>query len=122
MGNHFWNRGYCVCFIGLDENKIRKYVDYLFYIKTKAGIHLRAVGQNAQAADAMGVNVYKVRYFWTFFGGLMAGAGGAYLTLNCVPFWLDGITAGRGWVACSGNICYVESLVRFNRGLFIWSN
>jgi general nucleoside transport system permease protein len=85
------------------------YMVYLSYIlviitwfilfKTKAGIQLRAVGQNAQAADAMGVNVYKVRYFWTFFGGLMAGAGGAYLTLNCAPFWLDGITAGRGWVA-----------------------
>lgn len=85
------------------------YMVYLSYIlviitwfilfKTKTGIQLRAVGQNAQAADAMGVNVYKVRYFWTFFGGLMAGAGGAYLTLNCAPFWLDGITAGRGWVA-----------------------
>jgi simple sugar transport system permease protein len=85
------------------------YMVYLSYIlviitwfilfKTKAGIQLRAVGQNAQAADAMGVNVYKVRYFWTFFGGLMAGAGGAYLTLNCAPFWLDDITAGRGWVA-----------------------
>ena len=85
------------------------YMVYLSYIlviitwfilfKTKAGIQLRAVGQNAQAADAMGVNVYKTRYLWTFFGGLMAGAGGAYLTLNCAPFWLDGITAGRGWVA-----------------------
>jgi len=85
------------------------YIVYLSYIlviitwfilfKTKTGIHLRAVGQNAKAADAMGVNVYKVRYFWTFFGGLMAGAGGAYLTLNCAPFWLDSITAGRGWVA-----------------------
>lgn len=85
------------------------YIVYLSYIlviitwfilfKTKAGIHLRAVGQNAKAANAMGVNVYKVRYFWTFFGGLMAGAGGAYLTLNCAPFWLDGITAGKGWVA-----------------------
>lgn len=85
------------------------YMVYLSYIlviitwfilfKTKAGIQLRAVGQNAQAADAMGVDVYKIRYFWTFFGGLMAGAGGAYLTLNCAPFWLDDITAGRGWVA-----------------------
>jgi simple sugar transport system permease protein len=74
-------------------------ITWFILFKTKAGIQLRAVGQNAQAADAMGVNVYKVRYFWTFFGGLMAGAGGAYLTLNCAPFWLDGITAGRGWVA-----------------------
>jgi len=67
--------------------------------KTKAGIHVRAVGENAQAANAMGVNVYRTRYFWTFFGGLLAGAGGAYLTVGYAPFWLDGITAGRGWIA-----------------------
>jgi simple sugar transport system permease protein len=74
-------------------------ITWFILFKTKAGIQLRAVGQNAKAAEAMGINVYKVRYFWTFFGGLMAGAGGAYLTINCAPFWLDGITAGRGWVA-----------------------
>lgn len=67
--------------------------------KTKVGIHLRAVGENAKAADAMGVNVYATRYFWTFFGGLLAGAGGAYLTIGYAPFWLDAITAGRGWIA-----------------------
>ena len=85
------------------------YIVYFSYIlvilmwfilyKTKVGIHLRAVGQNARAADAMGVDVNAVRYFWTFFGGLMAGAGGAYITLSAAPFWLDGITAGRGWIA-----------------------
>ncbi len=67
--------------------------------KTTIGINLRAVGENAKASNAMGVSVYKVRYFWTFFGGLMAGAGGAYLTIGYAPFWLDGITAGRGWIA-----------------------
>jgi ABC-type uncharacterized transport system permease subunit len=67
--------------------------------KTKIGVHLRAVGENAKAADAMGVNVFATRYFWTFFGGLLAGAGGAYLTIGYAPFWLDAITAGRGWIA-----------------------
>jgi ABC-type uncharacterized transport system permease subunit len=71
---------------------------YILY-KTKAGVHLRAVGQNARAADAMGVNVYATRYWWTFFGGLLAGAGGAYLTIGYSSFWLDGMTAGRGWIA-----------------------
>jgi len=71
---------------------------YILY-KTKSGVHLRATGENAVAADAMGVNVYATRYFWTFFGGLLAGAGGAYLTIGYAPFWLDGITAGRGWIA-----------------------
>ena len=74
-------------------------VMWFILYKTMIGINLRAVGENAKAANAMGINVYKVRYFWTFFGGLLAGAGGAYLTIAYAPFWLDGITAGRGWIA-----------------------
>ncbi len=74
-------------------------VSWVVLYKTKIGVNLRAVGENAKAADAMGVDVYATRYFWTFFGGLMAGAGGAYLTISYAPFWLDGITAGRGWIA-----------------------
>ena len=74
-------------------------VMWFILYKTKVGIHLRATGQNARAADAMGVNVYATRYWWTFFGGLLAGAGGAYLTIAYAPFWLDGMTAGRGWIA-----------------------
>ncbi len=74
-------------------------VMWFILYKTMIGINLRAVGENAKAANAMGINVYKVRYIWTFFGGLMAGAGGAYLTIGYAPFWLDGITAGRGWIA-----------------------
>ncbi len=72
---------------------------WFMLFKTKVGVHLRAVGENARASDAMGVNVNRSRYFWTFFGGLLAGGGGAYLTLVYAPFWLDGITAGRGWIA-----------------------
>ena len=72
---------------------------WFLLFKTRTGIHLRALGENAQAAGAMGVEVNKSRYWWTFFGGLLAGAGGAYLTLVYAPFWLDGITAGRGWIA-----------------------
>jgi ABC-type uncharacterized transport system permease subunit len=74
-------------------------VMWFILYKTKVGVHLRATGQNARAADAMGVNVYATRYWWTFLGGLLAGAGGAYLTIAYAPFWLDGMTAGRGWIA-----------------------
>ncbi len=75
------------------------FIMWFILYKTMIGINLRAVGENAKAANAMGIHVYKVRYIWTFFGGLMAGAGGAYLTIGYAPFWLDGITAGRGWIA-----------------------
>jgi len=74
-------------------------VMWFILYKTTVGLNLRAVGENAKAANAMGISVYKVRYTWTFFGGLLAGAGGAYLTTSYAPFWLDGITAGRGWIA-----------------------
>ena len=67
--------------------------------KTKTGVSIRAVGQNPRAADAMGVNVYLVRYSATFIGGLLAGAGGAYLSLAYAPFWIDNMSAGRGWIA-----------------------
>ena len=74
-------------------------VMWFILYKTTIGLNLRAVGENAKAANAMGISVYKIRYMWTFFGGVMAGAGGAYLTIAYAPFWLDGITAGRGWIA-----------------------
>ena len=78
---------------------ITVFVMWFILYKTTMGLNLRAVGENAKAANAMGISVYKVRYMWTFFGGLLAGAGGAYLTTSYAPFWLDGITAGRGWIA-----------------------
>lgn len=90
------------------------FVVYLGYIlvivfsillwKTKAGVHLRAVGENAKAADAMGINVTGTRYFWTILGGALAGIGGAYITCCIHPLWLNaqsgiGITSGKGWIA-----------------------
>ena len=67
--------------------------------RTRPGVHLRAVGENAKAADAMGVNVSATRYFWTCVGGALAGLGGAYMTCRVNPFWLQGITSGQGWIA-----------------------
>ena len=72
---------------------------WIILFRTKIGVSLRAVGENARAADAMGISVDRTRYFWTFVGGLLAGAGGAYLTIVYAPFWLDGITSGRGWIS-----------------------
>jgi len=72
---------------------------WFLLFKTKVGVHLRAVGENAAAADAMGVNVVGTRYFWTIVGGALAGAGGAYITCSIHPYWLNGITSGKGWIA-----------------------
>ncbi len=70
-----------------------------FYLyKTRPGLNLRAVGESPQTADAMGINVPAVRYGYTILGGMLAGLGGAHLSLAYTPGWAEYITGGRGWI------------------------
>jgi len=71
---------------------------WFFMYKTKHGLNLRAVGENPQTADAMGISVTKVRYLYTIFGGMLVGLGGAHLSLAYTPGWTENITGGRGWI------------------------
>jgi len=66
---------------------------------TRAGLILRAVGESAEAAHALGYKVVRVRLMAILFGGACAGLGGAYLSLVRVPQWTEGMTAGAGWIA-----------------------
>lgn len=70
-----------------------------FLYRTRWGLNLRAVGENPAAADSVGISVSRTRYFSIFAGGMLAGAGGAYLSLAYAPSWLENMTAGRGWIA-----------------------
>ena len=63
------------------------------------GLSIRAVGENPRTADAMGINVFLVRYGAVAFGGLMAGLAGAFMSTAYLASWSDGMTAGRGWIA-----------------------
>ncbi|MBF7084116.1 ABC transporter permease [Desulfallas sp. Bu1-1] len=72
---------------------------WFFIFRTRSGLHLRAVGENPAAADSMGINVFLTRYIYVIIGGMLAGMGGAYLSLHYVPSWMENITAGRGWIA-----------------------
>ena len=65
----------------------------------RVGLVLRAVGENHDAAHALGYKVKRIRLAAILFGGAMAGLGGAYISLVRVPQWTDGITAGAGWIA-----------------------
>jgi ABC-type uncharacterized transport system permease subunit len=71
----------------------------VFLERTRAGLELRAVGENHDAAHAIGFPVVRVRLLALAFGGAMAGLGGAYLSLVQTPFWVERMTAGRGWIA-----------------------
>ena len=75
------------------------FVVYWFMNKSRAGLILRAVGDSHDAAHAMGYSVVKIRFMALLFGGAMAGIGGAYLSLAYSPLWVEGMTAGRGWIA-----------------------
>jgi simple sugar transport system permease protein len=63
------------------------------------GLSLRAVGESPRTADAMGIDVFAVRYAAVTFGGMMAGLAGAFLSTIYLASWTDGLTAGRGWIA-----------------------
>lgn len=71
----------------------------LYLYRTRIGLYLRSVGESPQAADAMGINVTGYRYAHTLAGGALAGAGGALYTLQIATNWIDGLTAGAGWIA-----------------------
>jgi len=74
-------------------------VVWYFIYKTRPGLNLRAIGESPATADAMGVGVVARRYVYTLVGGALAGVGGAYLSLGYTPTWVEGMTAGRGWIA-----------------------
>ncbi|MDC0109960.1 ABC transporter permease, partial [Amylibacter sp.] len=72
---------------------------WIFLKFTRAGLILRAVGENHDAAHALGYKVIRIRVLAIMFGGACAGLGGAYLSLIRVPQWTEGMTAGAGWIA-----------------------
>ncbi|MEH0740788.1 ABC transporter permease [Vibrio cholerae] len=67
--------------------------------RTRAGLVIRAVGENPHSANALGIEVIKVRYLVTLLGGALAGLAGAYMSLAYTPMWMENMTAGRGWIA-----------------------
>src|SRR5204862_3381208 len=72
---------------------------WYFIYRTRPGLNLRAIGETPATADAIGVGVASRRYLYTLIGGALAGMGGAYLSLGYTPTWVEGMTAGRGWLA-----------------------
>lgn len=92
---------------------------YWFY-RTRPGLHLRAVGESPQTADALGVNVFAMRYVSVIIGGMLAGLGGAYLSLAYAPSWIENMTAGRGWIAVALVIFAVWNPLRALVGAYLF--
>lgn len=89
--------------------------------RTRPGMHLRAVGEAPTAADAVGIDVYRLRYGYVILGGILAGLAGATITLAIQPGWFGDITVGgRGWIAIGLVIFAQWSPLRAAAGAYLF--
>ncbi|HHV81562.1 MAG: ABC transporter permease [Dictyoglomi bacterium] len=77
---------------------ILAFLFWFFLFNTRFGITLRSVGESPEVADSAGINIPAIQYFAVFLGGIMSGLGGAYLSVAYAPVWIEGMTAGTGWI------------------------
>ena len=95
LGDTFFNHNLIVYFCYLILPCIVSFVLY----NTRHGMNMRSIGENPSSADASGIQVKAIRFFYVTLGAALASAGGAYLTLALSPTWQEGIINGRGWIA-----------------------
>jgi simple sugar transport system permease protein len=79
-------------------------VSHFVLFRTVFGLRLRSVGEHPQAADTLGISVYKMRYWGVMISGGLAGMGGAFLSLEHAHYFVKGISGGRGFIGLASMI------------------
>ncbi|MGZ5250555.1 MAG: ABC transporter permease, partial [Caldimonas sp.] len=67
--------------------------------RSRAGLVLRAVGESPESAHALGYPVRRIRLLAVIFGGALCGVAGAYISVVYTHLWVEGMIAGKGWIA-----------------------
>jgi simple sugar transport system permease protein len=91
-----------------------------FLYRTRSGLALRAIGESPEAAHALGYPVRLIRLAALSFGGALAGAAGAYLSVAYAPLWVEGMVAGRGWIALALTVFATWRPVRVLLGAWLF--
>ena len=70
-----------------------------FMYRTRSGLIMRSVGESPESAHALGYPVRRIRFLAVMVGGALCGLAGAYLSIIYTPLWVEGMVAGKGWIA-----------------------
>jgi simple sugar transport system permease protein len=70
-----------------------------FFFRSRAGLVVRAVGESPESAHALGYSVRRIRLLAVVAGGALCGLAGAYISVIYTPLWVEGMVAGKGWIA-----------------------
>ncbi len=87
---------------------------------TRLGITIRSAGENPRATETQGISVYKIRYWCVIIGGALSGMAGAHLSTSYSKSWIEGMTAGRGWIVIALTIFALWNPMRAIIGAFLF--